>query len=258
MTTMSEQSITQSTPPIAPPSGTTLLNVEFRKMVDTRAGRALLICVVGLALAIAIGQGFVERDGELVMSDFIQGPIQASGMIAPVIALMAMTGEFTQRTALTTFTLTPRRVRVIAAKFIAAMTLTMGAIAAALVAAMSTALVIGAASGESINSDGLEQTLRGTVVVCLLMAVMGSAVGALVAQTAIAVAVLLAAPAMLSILGSAVLRDGAAWFDVLQAFERISSSDPLHDWYQSLTAITLWVLIPAGVGILRLLRREIK
>ncbi|MFV0535370.1 MAG: hypothetical protein ACK5MR_17230 [Cumulibacter sp.] len=244
-------------PAIAAPRFTTLLIVELRKMVDTRSGRALLVGVVGIAFAIAIGQSVGSREGALIMAEFLQGPIQAAGLIAPVITLLAMTGEFTQRTALTTFTLAPRRLRVVAAKFVAAIALTLVAISAAVMAAMSTALVVAGVSDVSIEYGGVSEAIRGTIVVCPLMAVLGWAVGALIAQTTVAVAVLFVAPTMFTTLGPAVLRDNAIWFDVAGAFNRISSSDPLQDGYQSLTAITLWVLIPAGVSVVRLIRREI-
>ena len=41
-------------------------------------------------------------------------------MILPAIGILAMTSEWTQRTALTTFTLSPRRIPVLFAKLLAA------------------------------------------------------------------------------------------------------------------------------------------
>lgn len=41
------------------------------------------------------------------------------GIFLPVIGIIAVTGEWSQRTALTTFTLVPRRWRIVVAKIVA-------------------------------------------------------------------------------------------------------------------------------------------
>ena len=46
---------------------------------------------------------------------------QAAGIILPVLAILLVTGEWSQRTALTTFTMEPRRERVVLAKLAAAL-----------------------------------------------------------------------------------------------------------------------------------------
>src|SRR5690349_7746965 len=86
----------------------TLIEVELRKMTDTRSGRwilAAIIAVVGGALGWKLAHPAVE------LSFHNYGGAAATFVAygAPLIGLLAMTSEWTQRTALTTFTLAPRR-----------------------------------------------------------------------------------------------------------------------------------------------------
>lgn len=55
-------------------------------------------------------------------------------MILPIIAILAVTGEWSQRSGLTTFTLMPSRERVIGAKAIATLLVGLGAVSVAFAA----------------------------------------------------------------------------------------------------------------------------
>ena len=61
-------------------------------------------------------------------------------LLLPVIGVMAMTSEWTQRTALTTFTLSPRRVRVQLAKFVSAIVLSVVVLTATALLALAATL----------------------------------------------------------------------------------------------------------------------
>jgi len=84
--------------------------------------------------------------------------------LAPIIGLLAMTAEWTQRTALTTFTLAPRRGRVLGAKFTSAMILAMATLAVGLVLAVVTTLVGGAVHGGA-SWAGAGTEIRSYVIV---------------------------------------------------------------------------------------------
>lgn len=103
--------------PIRPLRFSTLTAVEMRKMTDTRSGRWLLGMIIGLiggVLAWKVAHASVE-----VSTDNYGGAtVSILAFFVPVIGLLAMTSEWAQRTALTTFTLAPRRLPVIAAKFV--------------------------------------------------------------------------------------------------------------------------------------------
>lgn len=116
---------------------TRLLAVEMRKMFDTRSGFWMLASVV-VASVIASGAVLVfgsEADVTYAnMSSAIGIPM---AIILPVIAILSVTSEWSQRSGLTTFTLVPHRGRVLLAK--AVDTVLVGA------AAMVVAILIGAA-----------------------------------------------------------------------------------------------------------------
>jgi hypothetical protein len=67
----------------------------------------------------------------------------------------------------------------------------------------------------------------------------------------------LLAPTLRTMLAESVLRSSAAWFDIFEAYGRLSSDDPWADIGQPLTAVTVWVVAPGAIGLLRSLRREV-
>src|SRR6059058_295421 len=110
------------------PSFATLTRVELRKTVDTRAGRVLL----GLTLALSTTVlGYLVARGEaggLSYGGWVRDAIFPVVLLLPVLGVLGMASEWTQRTVLTTFTATPRRARVLAAKLVASMLLGMAAV----------------------------------------------------------------------------------------------------------------------------------
>ena len=100
------------------PSLPQLVAIELRKTVDTRAGFWLLaasallaIAVVGLTLAFG-------HATDLMFGVFFERTVGTVGVLLPVVGILAIASEWSQRTAVTTFALVPRRERVIAAKLL--------------------------------------------------------------------------------------------------------------------------------------------
>src|SRR5690349_13280683 len=101
----------------------THIRVELGKMVDTRSGRWLIAAILGLA-AITLGWCLTHIDGQPIdFAGLLNRMISPVDLILPVLGIMAMTSEWTQRTALATFTLSPRRFPVLGAKLLAAVLL---------------------------------------------------------------------------------------------------------------------------------------
>ena len=102
-----------------------LLAVELRKLTDTRSGRGLL------AATLVAGDRRPRLEGHATPASRRRSTTTARGVatmvafLTPLIGLLAMTSEWTQRTALTTFTLAPRRLPVLAAKYVAALALSL-------------------------------------------------------------------------------------------------------------------------------------
>lgn len=93
-----------------------LLGVELRKMFDTRAGFWLVASIAITAVLATTAVVTFAPDAELTYGTFGAAVGVPMAVILPIIAILSVTGEWSQRTGLTTFTLVPRRRRVIAAK----------------------------------------------------------------------------------------------------------------------------------------------
>ena len=236
---------------------TTLTGVEIRKMVDTRSGLAVLGTTLAIAV-LAIGWKLLHvNDGPPSWSDY-SGFLPAVGMAVAMIGLLGMTAEWTQRTALTTFTLSPRRGRVLAAKFAASILLALAAIAVVFLLILGGVALGGAISGQATDYSGLGRGISGYLVISVLEVTMAAGFGALSAQTAVAVGAYFVAPTIWAAVAPSLLGDRSPWFDIFSAFDRLSSGHPGSQLAQSLTAVAIWIVLPTTVGVIRSLRREVK
>ena len=122
------------------PSLATLTRVELRKMYDTRAGFWLLLsCVLLAVLTVAITV-FTGDDADHTLSNVLNNATQASNVLLPIVGILLVTSEWSQRTAQVTFTLVPHRGRVLAAKVSASVVLALIAFVLALaLSALGTA-----------------------------------------------------------------------------------------------------------------------
>ncbi len=91
--------------------------MELRKCFDTRAG-FWLMASIGIAALLATGAVLLwAPDSELTYSTFATAIGFPMAIILPMVAVLSVTSEWSQRSGLTTFTLVPHRSRAIAAKF---------------------------------------------------------------------------------------------------------------------------------------------
>ena len=121
----------------AQPPLTRLTLVELRKMTDTRAGFWLQLAVVALTLAIAgimVGVGDAQ---DHTFETMLQAAMQPSVNLLPVIGILLVSSEWSQRTAQQTFTLVPRRTRVVAAKLLASLVVAAAAFAVSILVALA-------------------------------------------------------------------------------------------------------------------------
>jgi hypothetical protein len=235
-----------------------LVGAEVRKSVDTRSGRWVLAALLGLSV-IALGwQVWHSQHAPVSLLDSLDTAYTPVGLLLPVLGILAMTAEWSQRTALTTFTLSPRRIPVLLAKLVAALLLALA------VVLLVSALTVGATAIAGLVSDGpVDWTFGwrdgvGILVTHGLNVLMGAGFGALLPVTGVALTVFFVAPTIFNLLAPTVLKAKAEWFDVFGSFSRISDLHMHGKLVQSLTAVALWVLLPAVLGLWRSARREVK
>ena len=129
-----------------------LVRVELRKLADTRAGRWLLISIAAITLLVLIIQMAVVlgQDLDVEFLDFLQGMNIPMAILLPVLGVLSVTSEWSQRTAMVTFTLEPSRLRVIAAKFMSILIIAPAALVVGLVLGVLANLLYGVLSGNAV------------------------------------------------------------------------------------------------------------
>jgi ABC-2 type transport system permease protein len=246
---------------------TRLVKVEMRKALDTRAGRWLVIGILALVVVIEVIYAFAAHDSDKGLQNFIQIPGAVLGYFLPIIIIMLVTSEASQRNGLVTFTLEPKRSRMVVAKFLAGIALALGVMVLAVVLAVLGTLLGIATGGESDWSlDGhlvfsalfLSNMIGIFVGFALAMLIMNTA-GAIVAYFAYTL-ILPIAVNILSALSSG-FKDVAPWIEFNTAQTPLISSpySPTgEEWAQIAVSGTIWLLLPLAIGIWRLMRIEFK
>jgi ABC-2 type transport system permease protein len=239
-----------------------LIRVELRKVTDTRAGMWLLIAIGLITVAAVTIFLFAADASELTYENFTGVTLTPQGFLLPVLGILAVTSEWSQRTGLLTFTLEPSRGRIVVAKFIAVVALGLAAVAVALVAgALFNLLGSGLMDGSGAWNLGLAGG-RDFVLLQLMAVIQGLAFGMLLMNSAAAIVLYFVIPAAWSILFGLIsaLEDAAPWLDLGTAQEPLFDDHSLTatEWSQILVTVTIWVIVPFVVGTIRLLRSELK
>jgi ABC-type transport system involved in multi-copper enzyme maturation permease subunit len=231
-----------------------LTAVELRKATDTRAGFWLQVATAGITLAAVVILLIVGKRPDRALDQVLALAVQPAGVLLPVVGILLVSSEWSQRTALTTFTLVPQRSRVLAAKVAAGTLIALVAMVACL--ALS-AFGVAVAGGEMTLSAGLLGQMTLYTVTAMLM---GVAFGAMLQSPAPAIVLSFAAPLAFTALGSiSALKDAERWVD------QARSLGPLPDellsatqWAQAGTTLALWLAVPLAIGAWRLVRGEIR
>lgn len=248
-------------PPSAPGDAATpipflrLLRVEWRKQLDTRAARWLLLASLGLSVVAVLIPLLRPQDVAQDYASYLELMVLGVTVLVPVIAILTLTSEWTRRTVLSTFTQEPRRARVITAKILAGLGL----------AALSAAVGYGLAAAGLALSDGLGRQVSWTVAprelvgfaaLVLLNALMAMAFGVLLHNTAAAIVLFFVLPMLFSLLGM-VLRGIRDWIDTGVTLAWILEGDWGANTPKILTSLAVWIVLPLVAGLVRTSRREV-
>lgn len=233
-----------------------LTRVELRKMLDTRAGFWLQVAVVAITLVAVVVLLIVgdakDRTFEVVMSL----ALVPAGTLLPIVGILLVTSEWSQRTGMITFALVPVRSRVLAAKLLASLVVAGFALAACL--AITAVAVLVADPGVD-GAWRVEPAMFGQYAVYLVTAmVTGVAFGALLLASAPAIVLYFALPlAWAALVSLSFFADVAPWLDTARALapltEEVMSAT---QWARAGTALALWMILPLLVGAYRI-RREV-
>jgi len=180
----------------------------------------------------------------------------ALSILLPVVSILTLTSEWSQRTVLTTFTQEPRRMRVVTAKIMVSLMLGGGA---AVFGGVVTAAGLGvaAASGRTLEPDLNAGLLVAFLLYVLLNVMTGVALGALVHNSAAAIVASFVLPIGFALLGRTSHLVGE-WLDYTTAFNWLLNGHWSDHTAQILVSAVLWVAIPLSAGLVRTARREVK
>ncbi len=232
-----------------------LLRVEWGKATDTRAARWLLALVaastIGLMLVPLLSPSSIDQ----TYASYLGFAAGGLSILLPVVSILTLTSEWSQRTVLTTFTQEPRRIRVINAKVTVSLLLAAaGAVFGALVTAAG--LGVAAASGRELDANLNVGILVGYVLYVFLNVAIGVALGALLHNSAAAIVSNFGLTIAFGLLGRASDSLGQ-WVDTATTFNWVLKGEWSGHTPQILATVILWVAIPMAAGLVRTVRREI-
>ncbi|WP_022925359.1 hypothetical protein [Serinicoccus marinus] len=240
-----------------------LFQAELRKTVDTRAGRWLLVVIVALTvLAMGLVMWFGRESGA-AYATLLATAVTPQAVLLPVLGILTAASEWSQRTALVTFTQEPRRMRVMAAKALAAVALGLVVVAITFVLAALAHVISASIAGGDIDLGVPGHVYLGAVMLQVIYVLMGVGFGALFLNVPLAIAGFFVLPVIMNLLAATVtwISERAAWIDQTIAqmpFMAVDAAPTGEQWAQLGVTSIWWVLIPLAVGLWRVARREVK
>jgi ABC-2 type transport system permease protein len=245
---------------------TRLVKVELRKMFNTRSGFWILISI-GVLSVIATGAVIIfAPDSAVTYESFASAIGLPMSVILPMIAILAVTSEWSQRSGLTTFTLVPSRGRVIGTKAIATVLVGLASMAVALAVGALGNLAGSALAGVDTVWDVSLSTALQIVLGDLVGMAIGFTLGVVLRASAPAIVgyfvVSFVLPGVLALL--ALVRewflDLQPWIDwnYTQAELFYGHTNTGKEWAMLGSTTMIWIVIPLVVGLLFLRRSEVK
>ena len=244
-----------------------LARVELRKTWNTRAGLWLLISTAVLTAAVMVIQlvVVVAQDLRVSYNDFLTSTSFSIGLLLPVIGILLVTSEWSQRTAMVTFSLEPRRPMVIAAKFVVGIGLAVTAVVIALLLATLCNALYGAFSANEVVWDLGIANVGGFVLLEVIGMLTGFAFATLLLNSPAAIVLYMVYSFVLPglfALGAALI----GWFESLQPWIDFNyAQGPLvdatmtgSDWAHFAVSGFIWLVVPLTIGVARVLRAEVK
>jgi ABC-2 type transport system permease protein len=231
-----------------------LVRVEWAKATDTRAARWLLALVALSTAGMMLAPVLAPTSFDQTYASYLGVAALALSIFLPVVAILMFTGEWSQRSVITTFTQEPRRIRVLNAKLAASMVLVGGA---AVFGGVVTAAGLGLASalGRPLEANLTVGAITGYLLFVVLNVLAGVALGALLQSSATAIAASFALPAAFALLGTAstLVSD---WID-MSIWKWVLENDWSGHVPQISFSIVFWVAVPLAAGFVRTIRRDV-
>lgn len=240
--------------------------VELRKTYDTRAGWWLLASMGVVTVIVYVVMLLMATVGSshFTYGQYVAGAAFGTAVLLPIMGILLITSEWSQRTAMATFSLEPNRFRVILAKLITGLLLTLAVAAFALIAGAVVTLLTAIAGGGTSWDLGW-RFLIGFLFTQTLAMLSGFALATLLLNSPAAIVAFFlykwVVPTVLVVVATNVhgFRGVQPWID----FE--SAQQPLQEltlhgsqWAHLLVTGIVWLAVPFALGLRRVFRAEVK
>ncbi len=251
-----------STETLRPPRVT---STELRKMFDTRSGFWLLASIGITSLLATAAVILFAPDDEVTYSTFATAIGFPMAVILPIVAILSVTSEWSQRSGLTTFTLVPGRGRVIWAKLVCSVAVGVVSMGVAMVIGALGTVVGSALAGVDQVWDASATELLLIVVANVLGLLVGFMLGVLIRNSAGAIVAYFVYAMLLPTLSSLLAasqswyRDLQPWVDFNYAQSALfNGSVTTEQWSQLGVTTAGWLVVPTAIGVWLLTRAEVK
>lgn len=242
-----------------------IVSVELRKMFDTRSGFWLMMSVAITATLATTAVILWAPDKELTYDTFAAAIGFPMSVILPMVAILSVTSEWTQRSGLSTFTLVPHRGRIVSAK----------AVAAVLIGVVSMVVAMGIGALGNIVGTWITGTpqvwddsfvhLSEIVLANVLGMLIGFTLGVVIRNSAGAIVGYFVFTLVLPTL-SGILAANAHWWESAQKWVDFNYAQSAlfngdmaaKDWAHIAAASGIWLVLPLAVGLRMLMRSEVK
>ena len=243
----------------------TVVGVELRKAFDTRSGFWLLVAIAAAGVLATGAVIAFASESDLTYDSFAGAIGVPMTILLPVVAILAVTGEWSQRAGLTTFTLVPHRGRVIRAKFVVTIAIGVASMALALSVGALGNVVGTALMGVDTTWDLSPSAIAYIVGADLIGMTVGFMLGILTRNSAGAIVAYFSYWFVVPTL-SMVLAANQSWFEKAQPWVDFNYDQgklydggfSAQDWTQLAVTGTVWLVLPMAFGLWRVMRAEVK
>ncbi len=242
-----------------------VVSVELRKMFDTRSGFWLLCSIGILSLLATTAVIIFGAEADLTYGSFAAAIGFPMAVVLPIIAVLSVTSEWSQRTGLTTFAFVAHRGRVITAKAICAIGVgVVSMLVAAGIGALGN-LVGSTIAGVDTVWDVTVANLALIILANVLGMMIGFMLGVLLRSSAAAIVGYFVYSFVLTGL-TELLAVNQQWFADIRGWVDFNYSQgslfegtvTAQQWAELGVSGLFWLVIPLAVGVRLVLRSEVK
>jgi hypothetical protein len=240
------------------PGAGRLVTVELRKMVNTRSGFWVPIAVAALTALVSLIAASNHGGQDGTFTHVLHAASFPGAYLLPVMGVLLICSEYSQRTTLTTYTLVPNRWRVLGAKLGASVIVSTVALIACLLFTALSASLFGQHPGGT-----------GSLALTVILQTWLFLTGGMVMGMAFGAAILVSAPAIVAYLLLPVIWNGLAenigwlqgpshWLDSGNTLGPLTQQNLSGtQWAHAAATFALWIGVPLVVGLTRIGRGDL-